>query len=524
MASKHLAEDESGGQTYSRANKENKMSVHLGQLLSQRAVLSPTQEALVTPTGRWTFQQLNQRVNRLAGYLSTQGVSEGDRVAVLAKNSELLCSALFAAARLGATLVVLNWRLKTDELEFILSDSSPVALLFEEDFTQGVEQLAVSRPKLSLVGTGKQVIGTDYEGIVRLNHVLPPVQDHVSGHPAVIMYTSGTTGHPKGAMLSHRAVIASSQGSSCTLGWNQDHRFLLIAPMFHIGGLSPFITNVLKGCATILLPDFDPVQVWQTIAQEKVTSLMTVPVMLQALLAVAQKMPVDTSSLVWVTCGASAVPLPLIDASLAAGINIQQVYGATEFCGAISFWLPEMGLGKAESQGKMLMGGEAKIVDLETFATLEAGMRGEIWCRGPMMFDGYWRNPEATKSAIQDGWYRTGDVGYVDDEGFVYVVDRCKDMIISGGENIYPAELEAAIRTLPAVAEVAVVGRADERWGEVPVAFVVAKPGLSLPEESVMQVCREKLASFKAVKEVHFIDALPRSAVGKVLKRQLIPV
>ncbi|EIK51327.1 MAG: hypothetical protein CMK96_13055 [Pseudomonas sp.] len=181
-----------------------------------------------------------------------------------------------------------------------------------------------------------------------------------------------------------------------------------------------------------------------------------------------------------------------------------------------------MGLGKAESQGKMLLGGEAKIVDLDTFTTLEPGKRGEIWCRGPMMFDGYWRNPEATKGAIQDGWYRTGDVGYVDDEGFVYVVDRCKDMIISGGENIYPAELEAAIRTLSQVAEVAVVGRPDDCWGEVPVAFVVAKPGLALTAETVIQVCREKLANYKVVKEVHFIEALPRSAVGKILKRLLV--
>ena len=499
------------------------MSVHLGQLLSQRAVLSPSQEALVTPAGRWTFQQLNQRVSRLAGYLSTQGISEGDRIAVLAKNSEPLCSALFAAARLGATLVVLNWRLKTDELDYILSDSSPAALLFEDEFAQVVEQLSASRSKLSLIGAGSQSIGADYEAIVRLNHGLPVIQDHVSGHPAVIMYTSGTTGHPKGAMLSHTAVIASSQGSSNTLVWSQEHRFLLIAPMFHIGGLSPLITNVLKGCTTILLPDFEPVQVWKTIAEEKVTSLMTVPVMLQALLAVAQKMPVDTSSLVWVTCGASAVPPQLIDASLAAGINVQQVYGATEFCGAISYWLPEMGQDKADSQGKMLIGGEVKIVDLETFAVLEPGKRGEIWLRGPMVFDGYWHNPEATKSAIQDGWYRTGDVGYLDDAGFVYVVDRCKDMIISGGENIYPAELEAIIRALPEVAEVAVVGRPDERWGEVPVAFVVAKPGADLTGDAVIQICRDKLASYKAVKEVRFIEALPRSAVGKVLKRQLLP-
>lgn len=499
------------------------MSVHLGQLLSQRAVLSPTREALVTPTGRWTFEQLNKRVSRLAAYLEAQNVHEGDRIAVLSKNSEVLSSALFAAGRLGATLVVLNWRLKAEELEYILSNSKPSALIYEEEFEQTVEQLAGSESKLVLISSGLKGLGANYEAIVSITQgFLPVLENHAVEHSAVIMYTSGTTGHPKGAMISHGAMIAGSQANSCTLDWRQDHRFLLIAPMFHIGGLSPLVTNILKGSTTILLPDFDPVQVWETIAQERVTSLMTVPVMLQALLTVAGKMPVDSSSLQWVTCGASAVPTSLIEAGMAAGIDVQQVYGSTEFGGAISFWTPEMGLDKAGSQGKALLGGEVKVVDVETYKTLPAGEKGEIWCRGPMMFDGYWDNPEATQGALSGGWYRTGDVGYLDDEGFIYVVDRCKDMIISGGENIYPAELEAVIQSLPGVAEVAVVGRKDERWGEVPVAYVVTKPDAEVTSEAVMGICREQLAGFKCVKAVNFIDALPRSAVGKVLKRALL--
>ncbi|MHB9797405.1 acyl-CoA synthetase [Pseudomonas sp. MT3] len=499
------------------------MSVHLGQLLSQRAVLSPSREALVTPTGRWTYKQLDQRVGRLASYLDSRGVTQGDRIAVLARNSEMLGSTLFAAGRLGATLVVLNWRLKVEELEYILSDCTPTVLVYEDDFAQTVGQLAVSRPRLLLIGSGPHDSVAPYESIVGMpRDVSPLLGSHGGEHPAVIMYTSGTTGHPKGAMISHKAMMASSQANVCTLDWRQDHRFLLIAPMFHIGGLSPLVTNVLKGCTTILQPDFEPLQVWRTIAQERVTSLMTVPVMLQALLGVAQKTQVDSSSLQWVTCGASAVPRPLIEAGMAAGIAVQQVYGSTEFGGAISFWTAEMGLDKAGSQGKALLGGEVKVVDIETFDALAPGQKGEICCRGPMMFDGYWGNPGATRSALRDGWYRTGDVGYLDDDGFIHVVDRCKDMIISGGENIYPAELEAVILGLPGIAEVAVVGRPDERWGEVPVAFVVAEAGAGLTADAVMQVCREKLAGFKCVKEVRFIEALPRSAVGKVLKRALL--
>ncbi|MCY1282924.1 Long-chain-fatty-acid--CoA ligase FadD13 [compost metagenome] len=499
------------------------MSVHLGQLLSQRAVLSPSREALVTPAGRWTFRQFDQRVGRLASYLAAQGVNAGERIAVLARNGEILSSALFAAGRLGATLVVLNWRLKAEELEYILSDSTPTALIYEEEFGQTVGRLLAARPRLLLIGSEPDGPGAHHESIVGAAHGYPPVIGNPAfEHPAVIMYTSGTTGHPKGAMISHKAMIAGSQANSCTLDWRRDHRFLLIAPMFHIGGLSPLVTNVLKGCTTILLPDFDPLQAWKTIAQERVTSLMTVPVMLQALLTVARKTQVDSSSLQWVTCGASAVPAPLIEAGMAAGIEVQQVYGATEFGGAISFWTAEMGLDKAGSQGKALLGGEVKVVDIETHGSLAPGQKGEIWCRGPMMFDGYWRNPGATNSALIDGWYRTGDVGYLDEDGFIYVVDRCKDMIISGGENVYPAELEAVIQALPGIAEVAVVGRPDERWGEVPIAFVVVEAGAEITADAVMQICREKLAGFKCVKDVRFIQALPRSAVGKVLKRALL--
>ncbi|WP_316151553.1 o-succinylbenzoate--CoA ligase [Cupriavidus sp. BIC8F] len=498
------------------------MPLHLSQLLAQRAALSPSREAIVCPRGRWTFSQFNDRCTRLADAFAELGVSEGDRVAIYARNGEAQANAVFAAARAGATAVVLNWRLSAAELAYILADAEPSALLYEDEFAPVVELLVEAQPLRGIIRVGERGLGVDYDSIVDGSGPLASGSREVRADlPAVIMYTSGTTGRPKGAMLSHEALIWAAHANANTLDWRQDARFLLVAPMFHIGGLSPLITNVLKGCTTVLRADFDPTEVWQTIAAERITSMMTVPVMLQAMLAVAKAMSVDASSLSWVSCGASAVPKALIEACLDLGISVQQVYGTTEFCGAVSFWTTEMGLAKAHSQGKVHLHGELRIVNPATGAALSTGEDGEIWCRGPMVFSGYWRNPDATQAALHQGWYRTGDIGHLDKDGFLYVVDRLKDMIISGGENIYPAELEAAIRTVHGVADVAVVGRADAKWGEVPVAFVVCKPGSSVMEADILTACRQRLAGYKCVKAVEFVNSLPRNAVGKILKQEL---
>ncbi|SOZ98923.1 O-succinylbenzoate-CoA ligase [Cupriavidus taiwanensis] len=498
------------------------MPLHLSQLLAQRAALSPSREAIVCPRGRWTYAQFHDRCTRLARSFAELGVSEGDRVAICAKNGEALANAVFAAARAGATAVVLNWRLSAAELTYILADAEPAILLYEDEFAPVVEQLVEAQPLRGIVRVGERGPGVDYDSIV--DGSAPPAADFPevrADMPAVIMYTSGTTGRPKGAMLSHEALIWAAHGNAHTLDWRQDSRFLLVAPMFHIGGLSPLVTNVLKGCTTVLRPDFDPAQVWQTIAAERISSMMSVPLMLQAMLAVAKATAIDASSLSWVSCGASAVPKALIEAYLDLGISVNQVYGTTEFCGAVSFWTAEMGLATAHSQGKPLLHGEVRIVNPATGTVLPPEEDGEIWCRGPMAFSGYWQNPDATRAALHQGWYRTGDIGRLDRDGFLFVVDRLEDMIISGGENIYPAELEAAIRTVPAVADVAVVGRADAKWGEIPVAFVVCKPGMSVVDAEILAACRQRLAGYKCVKAVEFIDSLPRNAIGKILKQAL---
>lgn len=499
------------------------MNLHLSTLLTQRVAHTPHQEALVSAEGVWSFAQFEQRTLRLAAYFEQHGIVAGDRIAICAKNSEFLCCALFAAAHLNATLVIMNWRLSASELDHVLHDSQPVALLSEAAFGELLAPLAAAQPTLLLIGSGAGALGTSYGQIqadpAPVSFRPRPAKLQV---PAVIMYTSGTTGRPKGAMLPHSGLISTAQCSIATLNWSRSDRFLLVAPLFHIGGLSPLVTGFLKGSCAVLLPEFNPETVWDIIARERITSLMCVPVMLQAMLSVAQRRTVDSSSLVWVLCGAAFVPPALIEAGLAQGIAVQQVYGITEFCGAVAFWTPEMGLEHASSHGQPIIGTELKIVNPVSLETLPTGKEGEIWCRGPMVFSGYWANSDATAAVLHDGWYRTGDIGRLDNQGFVYVVDRLKDMIISGGENIYPAEIEAVLVQLPGVVEVAVVGRADEHWGEIPVAFIVRQPGSDLTEEQVIQACRTQLAGYKCVKAVEWLEALPRSPVGKVLKRELI--
>lgn len=497
------------------------MPMHLSQLLFQRAGLTPHQEAFVCPEGSWTFAEFAERTQRLATYLHRKGIVAGDRIAICARNGEFICSALFAAAHLGATLVVVNWRLNRDELGYVLRDSEPTALLSDAAFAEILAPLTAEHPDWVLVGNDNGALGESYQAIQQDTPITALPAPEASQAPAVIMYTSGTTGNPKGAMLPHSALISAAQAVLCTLDWRREDRFLLVAPLFHIGGLSPLVTSVLKGSTCVLLADFDPVQVWEVIARERITSMMSVPLMLQAMFAVAQSREVDGSSLKWISCGASMVPPALIETGEALGISVQQVYGITEFCGAVTFWTPEMGLEHADSHGRMVMGAELKIVDPGSFEPLSAGTEGEVWCRGPMTFSGYWRNPEASAAVLQDGWYRTGDIGRVDAEGFLHVVDRLKDMIISGGENIYPAEIEAVLAQMPGIAEIAVVGRADERWGEIPVACIVRRDGVELGEAEVLAFCRERLASYKCIKAVEWFDALPRNSVGKVLKRQL---
>ena len=394
-------------------------------------------------------------------------------------------------------------------------------ILFDKEFTSTIEAIQDQLLAYIYITTGKHGTVQNFDNILENGSTDEPITVSSNNDSILMMYTSGTTGKPKGAIFSHLNLLAASIGLTHTIDWWEQDRFLSVAPFFHIGGFAPLITNVHTGATTILMEDFDPIAVWKTIEVEQITTMMTVPAMLSFMLKVFNNVNPTYSSLRNITCGASAVPSQLIATFKQLGISVQQVYGITEYCGAVSFWKESMNSEKYDSMGKSVMHGALKIVNPETGEELPNGVNGEIICSGPQVFKGYLKNEEAYSKVVVNGWYHTGDIGRIDEEGFLYVIDRLKDMIISGGENIYSAEIEAQLITHPAIVEAAVIGVPNQKWGEIPRAYVVVSQGAYLSEEDVISFCKEHLAAYKAVKEVIFIEQLPRNAVGKVLKNTL---
>lgn len=495
--------------------------INIGDMMANRAFLSPDLECFVEGESRYTFRQANQRINQLANYLKEKSIYPGDRVAILGKNRSQYVSAIFAIAKADAITVPLNWRLHTAEIEYILNNCGAACLIYDEEFSPVVDQVRSQtglREFICIGGRGRDIT---YEDALAASPAHEPLFVSGGDDTAVIMYTSGTTGRPKGAMLTHNNLFFVTAGHSHTINWKYKDRFLSIAPLFHIGGLAPMITNIHCGSTTVFLADFDPVKVWNLVEKERITHMMTVPAMTAAMLRVPGLEKQDLSSLGHIVCGASTVPEQLFIEYRKLGIELENVFGITEYSGAVTFWTHEMGWDKHNSVGKPVFHGNVKIVDPKTREEVPNGSVGEICIMGPQTFKGYWNNPQASAEVLGKDCYYSGDLGIKDNDGFIYVVDRLKDMIISGGENIYPAELEAVIVQHPGVADVAVVGKADEKWGEVPVAFVVKSPDSELTEADVLGICRDRLAKIKSVKEVIFVDSLPRNGVGKLMKHVL---
>ncbi len=497
------------------------MTINIGDMMRNRAYLSPDLECFVGENYRFTFGEANLQVNYLAHYMKSLPIYPGDRVAILCKNNYQFLIVMFAAAKIGAITVPLNWRLHPAELAYILNDCGAALLLFDDTFSETVDQLRSKAKLRFLIRSGGQ--GQDIEFEQALNDQPDDEPELISGGEdiAVIMYTSGTTGKPKGAMLSHLSLFFVTAGHCHTINWKYKDRFLSVAPLFHIGGLAPMFTNIHCGTTCVFMPDFDPVKAWQTIVSEKITHMMTVPVMLMAMLRVPEIEKMDLSALEHIVCGGSIVPEIIFTEYKKYNIEVENVLGVTEYAGALTFWTHDMGWDKRSSVGKAVFHGNVKIVDSENRQELPPGEIGEIAVAGPQLFKGYWNNPNATQKVLADGWYYTGDLGYKDEDGCIYVVDRLKDMIISGSENVYPAEIEAVISRCPGVAEVGVVGKQDDKWGEIPVAFVVKLPGAEITEEDIFQACRDNLARYKWVKEVIFTGPLPRNGVGKLMKGPL---
>lgn len=490
-------------------------TLNIGELMTHRAYLTPKAEGYIGRK-RYSFAEMNERINKFSHYLLEKGIRPGERIALFAKNNEDFITSFFGAVKVGIITVPINWRLQPTEIEYILNNAKPSLLIYDEVFADTINAVLKNVPIESIQS------GTDqFDSLFEKYSIREPSFQSRDDDTALIMYTSGTTGHPKGAMITHTNLLAASIGMSHVIDWWEGDRFLSVAPFFHIGGFAPIITNLHTGSTAVLMEDFDPVEAWKTIEREQITTMMTIPVMLQFMLKVYEKVKTDYSSLRNMTCGASPVPESLIRAYDQLGIAVQQVYGITEYTGAVSFWKKSMDESKASSMGKTVFHGNVKIVDPDTKEILPANEIGEIICSGPQVFKGYWQNEQETEAVLSNGEYRSGDLGMIDEDGFLYVIDRLKDMIISGGENIYSTELENVIYALPEVAEVAVVGKKDEKWGEIPQAFVVKNENATITAEDIINKTRENLASYKQVKDVQFVDVLPRNAAGKVLKHML---
>ena len=470
-----------------------------------------------------SYGEFAERIAGLAGALRERGIGAGDRVAHLGFNGPEILELLFACARLGASLTPLNWRLALPEYEYILGDCAPQLLFVEQPFYEPAAALAERFPNLAIVAIDDPNMDwPNYNAMIEAAKPVAPERDNLDDANALIVYTSGTTGRPKGAMLPQSALFWNAVNATMTLGMTRSDHILTAIPMFHVGGINIQTMPALHLGATVTIAQrFDPGATLALISNQRPTLFIAVPAMIQALINHPDWEDADLSSLRMFTTGSSTIPLALLKAWLARDIPVTQVYGLTE-SGPVSTVTPVADAErKVGSCGKPAPYCEARVVD-DSGNTVAPNQPGEILLRGPGVTTGYWNNPQATMETFADGgWFRTGDIGHWDDEGYLFVDDRAKDVVISGGENIYPAELEDVLAACPEIAEAAVVGRPDSKWGEVPIAVVVRRDQTELDKQAVIDLFEGALARFKHPKDVVFVDALPRNSMGKVLKFEL---
>jgi acyl-CoA synthetase (AMP-forming)/AMP-acid ligase II len=478
-----------------------------------------------------TFGQFDTHTNQIANGLIAMGLSPGDRIAFLGKNSDWYFELLFGAIKAGVVLAPVGWRLAEPEVLFILENSEAKILFVEHDFHResfNPERLPKLASMISMGGESPDLIPFDQWRNAQSKD--PPGLVFKPDDIAIQVYTSGTTGRPKGAMLTHRNFIRmrellAAQGSEVSK-YLPDDISLLAMPVSHVGGTSTGVWAIYHGIKSVVSRQFDPDDVLDFIQRDGVNNFFLVPSALQRIVRDPRAQTVDFSRLRYIIYGGGPMPRELLAECMRVfKCGFSQGYGMTETCATIMQLPPEDhtldGSPRLRSCGKPLPGVEIALRD-ETGNPVPTGQVGEIVTRSPGNMAGYWRDPEATARTIDaEGWLRTGDAGYFDEDGYLYIVDRVKDMIVSGGENVYPAEVENAIYGHPAVAEVAVIGVPSDRWGEEVKAVVVPKAGVSLAEADVIAWAREHIAAFKAPKSVDFVDALPKSGAGKILRREL---
>jgi O-succinylbenzoic acid--CoA ligase len=473
---------------------------------------------LITPDQTWSWRELDALASETAGRLAALGVGAGDRVALLLPNGADFVLLVHAAMRLGATLVPLNMRLTPAELAWQLADAQPRLLIHAGRYDTTARAAAADLPGVQRVTTNLH--GADDTACLWLTRMAGlPRRDRLDLDAILaIIYTSGTTGRPKGAQLTAGNFWWSAVGSALNLGTRPDDRWLAVLPLFHVGGLSILLRSVIYGVPALIHERFDPDAVNAAIDEEGVSHVSVVSAMLGRMLDARGDRPYPPT-LRCLLLGGGPVPLPLLERCAAIGAPVVQTYGLTETTSQAVTLAPADALTKLGSAGQPLLPTELRIE--QDGAPVQAGEAGEIVVRGPTVTPGYWRRPEAT-AAIRDGWLHTGDLGYLDADGYLYVLDRRDDLIISGGENVYPAEVEAVLLAYPGVAEAGVIGVPDPQWGQVAVAVVVPQPGATLDPADLSAFCAARLARYKVPARIDLTsEPLPRTAAGKLLRREL---
>lgn len=498
----------------------------VGELLSRNARKYPGKMGFKEGERSFTYAEYNFRVNKLSNALSGLGIGHGDKVAMLLFNGIEMVDCYFALAKLGAVCVPVNFRFIGTEIAYVVDNSDSVAMIFDKSFEKIIASIKDRMPKLKhfIVVPFREELpyALNYDEFLSMGSGEEPNIMVNDNDVAQIMYTSGTTGKPKGAVLSHKNQLMNALSFLVERYSNPDEIYLSNLPLFHVAGIGTILHTLSRGGSIIISKEFNPGVVAETIEKEKVTVLLMVPAMWNMLLQLPNVQKYDFSSLRACLTGAAIMPLKMKESILKNFPNMQLYdgFGQTEMSPVTTLLKPEDFLRKPTSVGKPIIGVEVRVVD-DGGQDVPQGEIGEIIYRGPGMFLEYYKNPEATRQALVDGWFHSGDLVRMDEEGFVYVVDRKKDMIISGGENVYPAEVEEVLYGHEKIMEAAVIGIPSEKWGEGVHAIVVAKPGQTLTAGEVIEYCASNLAGYKKPRSVDIVDTLPRNASGKVLKTKL---
>jgi fatty-acyl-CoA synthase len=490
----------------------------LADLIERNAAFTPRKAAIIFEGEELSYAALQARIEGTARALKAElGVSRGDRVAILSLNRPDYIVLLYACARLGAMLVPLNWRLAVAEQMFILSDASVKVLVLEQAFAEVLPALEQLLPDTRIIGLDfSPPRGSAFDKLLTRARGASRNPHTDFNCPLLIVYTSGTTGRPKGAVLRQEALLWNGVMSQHMHALTSGDHVLTVLPFFHVGGLNIQTTPALHQGATVTIHSrFAPDATLAAIARDRPSLTVLVPATMQALTDHPAWATTDLSSLKAISTGSTIVPPHLIEHFVARGVPVLQVYGSTETCPVAIYTRLGGDLSRIGSTGLPGLCCEASVID-DAGNELPPDTPGEIAVRGPNVFQEYWGNEEATREALHDGWYRTGDIGQRDSDGYFWVHDRKKNLIISGGENIYPAEVERVLLEHPDVAECGVIGRPDSRWAEVPVAYVIRRPGCAVEAHELRAHVQKQLARFKVPRDVIFVDDLPRTALGKV--------